>query len=132
MLPARHVSVSVTPSEVKVNRIISRDRIIVENVFGRLCELWTVMSTKFEGNESSEDSVFKLYVSMKNIFILWSPLREVDGQLYQQIETRRYGIAESQAERRSYVQGNYREKRRRRMDIDFRASCIIERQHDSC
>ena len=132
MLPARHVSVSVTPSEVRVNRMISRDRIIVENVFGRLCDLWTVMSTKCKCKESSDDSVFKLYVSMKTICILWSPLREVDGQLYQQIETRRYGIAESQAERKNFVQANYREKRRRRMDIHFLASCILERQHDSC
>lgn len=35
---------TLTPGEISQNRHISSDRIIVENVFGRLCGLWKVMT----------------------------------------------------------------------------------------
>ena len=89
---------------MKVNRVISSDRIIVENVFGRVCGLWTVMSTKWKWIESSSDSIFKLFLGLTNFHIRWSLLREGDGQLYWQIKTRWYRIAESQAERIKHVQ----------------------------
>ena len=76
------------PSEVKVNRMISSNRIIVEKMFGRLCGLWTVLSKKWKWKESFYASMFKLCFGMTNFHIRWSALREGDGQLYRQIKTR--------------------------------------------
>ena len=72
------------PTDVKRNRLISSDRIIVENVFGQLCGIWNVMGSKWKWNEKSYDPIFKLCLGLTNFHIGWNPLRHEDGQVYGQ------------------------------------------------
>ena len=48
----------LSPGEVAEKKAISSDRIIVENYFGRLCDLWNVIGCKWKWSEGNYDPVF--------------------------------------------------------------------------
>ena len=88
------------------------------------------MGSKWKWNEKSYDPIFKLCFRPTNFHIRWNLLRQEDGQVYGQIRTRWFRLAENQARRRKLVQEKYREKRRRRMNIQFRACGVPDRDPD--
>ena len=93
-------------TDVKRNRLISSDRIIVENVFGRLCGILNVLGSRWKWNEKSYDPIFKLCLEPTNFHIRWNLLRQEDRQVYGQIRTRWFRLAENQVRRRKLLQEN--------------------------
>lgn len=62
----------------RTNRRIASDRIVVENVFGRVEFLWNIESSKWRWAENNYDVVFCLCVELTNLYITWHPLLEED------------------------------------------------------
>lgn len=61
------------------NKKFSSYRIIVENVFSRLCRYWMVLSTKYLLEERNYDLIFRLCVDLNNVLVKMRPVREDDG-----------------------------------------------------
>ena len=49
---------SLSREEESFNRKVASDRIILENVFGRLCTLWRIIGCKFRWAEDLYDTIF--------------------------------------------------------------------------
>lgn len=103
------------------NKDISSDRILVENYFGRLCNLWNILSAKYKWSGQLYDHIFCLCLGLTNSHIKIHPLRREDLHFYQQIKNKNYKIGESIASKRKATQQRYRARRRSRMDAQFRA-----------
>ena len=105
----------LTKEEKKANVEISSDRITVENFFGRLCQLWGLMSKKYRWNLRSYDQFSRFAVSMTNFHISKHPLRKEDSHFHARVKARMKEIAETSVKKRQMTQRAYREKRKRRM-----------------
>lgn len=115
----------LSPAQLSENRHISSDRVLVENYFGRRCGIWNVIRSKWKWSEKIYGFKFILCMGLTNWHIRWNALRAEDGRLYHKITNRWYKIGTAQIEKRRRVQANYREKRRRRIDMRFRANQIL-------
>lgn len=107
---------------------VSSDRIIVEIVFGLLCGLWTLMSDKWRWSESLYDEFFSLSVSFTNFHIKWMPLRAVGRQNFQRLRNQMCHISNEQIEKKRSVLKRYLERRRDRLNRQFRQEQYEERQ----
>lgn len=56
-------------SDYKYNKKIASDRIIVKHYFGRMGNLWAVVSNKWRSSENSYNMVFKLCLAVTNCHI---------------------------------------------------------------
>lgn len=63
---------------------IGKDRVIVENYFGRLTSLWSIFSTRFKLSEDIFDTVTRICVALTNHHVISNPLGDNDVQVYQQ------------------------------------------------
>ena len=107
-------------SEEAFIRRIARDRSIVENYFGRLCTLWTLLSAKWRWNHSIYDDFFKLGVALTNAHIKNFPLRAEDQEMSNRMKNRLRHIAHQAQQRRTAALQRYRNRRRERLDSQFR------------
>ncbi|GMF15240.1 unnamed protein product [Phytophthora lilii] len=48
-------------ADQRQNEDISSDRVLVENVFGRLCSLWRIVADKYRWNEETYDDIFQIW-----------------------------------------------------------------------
>ena len=101
------------------NKDISSDRVIVENYFGRMTTLWEITSRKYRWVEELYDPIVHLCVALTNIHIFRHPLRDTDGERYQQLRSKWFTIGEGALKKRKLTQQRYREKRKRRLTRDF-------------
>ena len=111
----------LTPNELHYNKNVSSDRIIVENYFGRLLTLWSVLSHKWKWSEDLYDSVLNICVGLTNVHIKMNPLRHSDCEFFQKYRNGLHEIGQSNVEKRRLAQRRYRQKRARQMNIQFRA-----------
>ncbi|ETW04038.1 hypothetical protein H310_04424 [Aphanomyces invadans] len=105
--------------EERENRDISSDRIIVENYFGRLCNLWRVCSDKFRWDEGLYDTIFRVCLSLTNANIMIHPLRDDDEGFYNRRMNKLAKIGDEIQRKRKLSQSTYRAKRRMRLEAGY-------------
>ena len=110
---------TLSTSDVQFNVRVSSDRIIVEIFFGRMCDLWGVMSHKYRWNEASYDMFFETCLSLTKLHVKFNPLRSEDGAFYDNIKNRLASIGRDQARKRKRTQDQYKERRRIRLSVQF-------------
>ena len=110
---------SLSHDEQRINRKISSDCIIVENVFGRLSTLWAIMANKWRWDEEQYDKIFRLCLSLINLHVKWHPLRDEDIQHSKQYRMRLLEIGVKKAEKRRASQQMYHAKRAARTSVQF-------------
>lgn len=69
-------------TEEEENRVISSDRIIVENFFGRFGNIWTIRYAKYKWEEGFYDEFMKLCLCLPNYRIRIHSLRDEDREFY--------------------------------------------------
>lgn len=114
----------------RCNKKVSSDRILVENVFGKLSSLWSVLSYKYRWKEDTYDTILRFCLGMTNFHIRAHSLREGEREIYNRVKNRQYTIGNNTAEKRRRSQETYRQKRRERMRIQFHCNAMPERQPD--
>ena len=112
-----HQMLSVDEKEGYSN--LSSDRVIVENYFGRSAMLWEVGSLEYRWSERMCDTISQMCMGPRKIPISWHPLRDVNGQYYQQIRNTWFTLGEQVVKRREMTQERYRTKRKHRLERDF-------------
>ena len=60
---------SLSHDDQRVNGKITADRIIAENVFGRMSTLWAIMSNKWRWDDKQYDKIFRLCLSLTNLHV---------------------------------------------------------------
>ncbi len=122
-LPPRVV---MSLSDEAFNRRVSSDRIIDENWFGRLSGLWALFGAKRRWSGTIYHDFFRLAAALTNFHVKNHPLRAQDGDKYAQMRNRLAHIANQGIENRRRVLSRYQERRRVRLNQEFR-----RRQHAS-
>ena len=80
-------------SDEAFNRRVSSDRILVENYFGRLSNLWSLFAVKWRWSLTMYDDFFQVAVALTNFHIKTHPLRSQDSDKYIQLRNRLLHIA---------------------------------------
>ena len=122
----------ITPHKKPPNNLLSNhqefykktfafDRILIENFFGSLCSLWSVLSRKYVWAEKSYEKMFKFAVALTNLHLQKNPLRSEDGEWYNRYRNRMQTITNKKETARKDTQAQYREKRKLRLSQQFRA-----------
>ncbi|KAG3066027.1 hypothetical protein PI125_g23928 [Phytophthora idaei] len=88
------------------NRLVSSDRVLVENYFGRVCMLWKVMYTTYN----------------------FMPLRNKDNKLYHSVLSRYQSTAEEARERHKRSQKAYRMRRHELLSASATRSIVARRR----
>ena len=83
------------------NKKLSSDRILVENYFGRLGQLWGLLGKKYVWSEKLFDTVFSLGVAFTNFHISMHKLRDVDGDWFTRYKKRLNCIGETSERKRA-------------------------------
>lgn len=112
--PNKNLSIS----EERYNYKLSADSIVVENFFGRALGLWCVLERKWRCAEQNYDRFFPLRVVISNVHIRAHPLRRNDLDGFHRLTNRLCQIGTQRGEKSTLER--YREKRRRRLSVEFR------------
>ena len=71
---------AVSLEDTTFNRRVSSDRIVVKIYFGRMGQLWTVVSNKYRWSEGTYDFIFRTCLALTNMHVRKNPLRASDHQ----------------------------------------------------
>ena len=107
-------------SDEAFNSRVSSDRILVEKFFGWLCNLWSLFAVKWRWNLGLYDGFFRVADALTNFHIKSHPLWQQDGDKYVELRNRLHHIANETIENRRRVLSRYQERRRRRLNQQFR------------
>lgn len=118
--PGRNLS----EEDLIFNQKLASSRIIVENFFGRMTKLWSIVSRKYVWGEELYDTIFRLCVALTNVNIKIQPLRIIDGQWYNGYKNRMQEIGRARKRKRSESQSRYRANRKARLGMGFRNSIL--------
>lgn len=120
--PIREVSAA---SRLYFNREISLDRIIVENYFGGMTSLCTVLGQKICWNELIYEEVFPYFLAMKNCQVRIHPLQETENAQFIGVRNRIWSVCASGAEKPRVSQQRNTARRRQRMtSSNYR--CVLD------
>lgn len=106
---------TLTASEVARNKRISQDRIIVENFYGRMKQLWGVTREVYRWNHEDYDAISDVCFALTNFHISLHPLRQDDIDFYKRYKSMIKEEGKKQEEK---------EKRARKRSEDNRQSRI--------
>lgn len=110
----------ISLAEETLTEDISSDHIMVENYFRRLCQLWSVVLMKFRWCEGLYGLIYAICASLTNLNMSLNPLRNEEWENYQLICCRLISNGDEISRKCKRPQEKYRERRRRRMEIQFR------------
>ena len=111
---------SLSLADMEFNQKVSSDRIIVENFFGRMTSMFTVLSHKYKWGEKMYDNIFMICLALTNIHIKGFPLRASDRTHYQGVRKRLLHISREEQEKKREAYQRRLERRRNRMENTVR------------
>jgi len=102
---------SIPRSQQQYYNNLSRDRVICENFYGRLVNLFGVMRHVYRYEHVAYDDIFVVCCMLTNFHILCgNPLRENDGQYYRKILQDRVEKVDTRALKRAECSRKYQQK----------------------
>ncbi|RHY12742.1 hypothetical protein DYB25_003297 [Aphanomyces astaci] len=110
----------MTMEQERANAKLSSDRVIVENFFGRLKTLWGLVSDKYTWKRDEYNMYFQTCVAFTNIHVRFNPLRNVDGEGYNQYKNRLLSIESKIKSKNASSKAKYRENRRAQIQAVLR------------
>ncbi|RHY24711.1 hypothetical protein DYB32_008724 [Aphanomyces invadans] len=99
----------------RANAKLASDRVIVENFFGKLKTLWGIVSDKYTWKKDEYNMHFQTCVALTNVHVCFNPLRNVDGEGYNQYKNRLLSIGSKIKTRNLFSKAKYRENRKARI-----------------
>lgn len=112
--------------DVAYSKTFSSHRIIVENCFGRLCNLWSICGAKYRWRECQYDVIFPICMALTNQHISCSPLRVVDFDNSQRTKNRHYSVGKAVVGKGKLPHGRWGVRRKRRTEVQFGRSGTCE------
>ncbi|RLO01407.1 hypothetical protein DYB28_015684 [Aphanomyces astaci] len=115
----RPVNGVLDASDVERNRLISSDRVIVENDFGRVCALWKASYATFTWSEKNYCAIQRTTFALTNFHLSLMPLRLEDETFYGMVLARYERMANEKKRKRAETQRRYRLNRQERAALDL-------------
>ncbi|KAF0707296.1 hypothetical protein AaE_013678 [Aphanomyces astaci] len=104
--------------DVVRNYRVSSDRVIIENLFGRVCSLlWKVSYAMFTWNPKFYDNIQQLTFALTNYHISLMSLCEADWLWYHSVLARYKSMMSAMAAKRAESQRNSRLRRTQRLPL---------------
>ncbi|GMF42198.1 unnamed protein product [Phytophthora fragariaefolia] len=97
--------------DVARNRLVSSDRVLVENVFGRACMLWKAMYVTYKWSEVRYNMIDRICFALTNYHVSYMPLRNDDNVRYRSVLARYEYMADEAKQKRARSQKAYRLRR---------------------
>ncbi|ETP23929.1 hypothetical protein F441_03005 [Phytophthora nicotianae CJ01A1] len=113
ILPKKGRNISL--ADLSHNDKVAHDRVIVENFFGRLNQLWRITSDKFRLGRDLYDDIFRLCLGLTNVHVSYCPLRQDNGDWYRRSQNKLIQLGQLLKQKRRLAQEKYRAKKRRRL-----------------
>ncbi|RQM20220.1 hypothetical protein B5M09_011704 [Aphanomyces astaci] len=115
----------LTLEDVRSNDSIASDRVIVENVFGRMKKLWAVCGEAYRWSRDKYDVLFQTCMALINVHIRLHPLRADDGVVYSQYINRMSSIGSKKDKGKKTSSRTYRTKRKARLTLMLAAESSL-------
>ncbi|KAF0710588.1 hypothetical protein AaE_012461 [Aphanomyces astaci] len=109
----------LTVSEMDVNDKIASDRVIIENFFGRLKTLWSVVGDTFKWKRDNYDIYVQSCVAFTNVHIRFMPLRAEDGHDLHRLVNGLISTGQKKKAKRAGSVAMSRDKRKRRLSAMY-------------
>ncbi|KAL0476342.1 hypothetical protein AKO1_006255 [Acrasis kona] len=74
----------LTNADQRRNRALSRERVIIENYYGRMLMLWGIIKKIYTYEHDSYDTIFSVCGSLTNYHMIRNPLRAEEGDFYKE------------------------------------------------
>lgn len=104
-----------TSAQIRRNDLISGERVMAENFYGRMTSLWGVISKKYRWDHRLYDKVMGISIALTNAHIDITPLRNDEYQLYKSLVLEYQQVAEEQLERERKSKEESRKRVRERV-----------------
>lgn len=86
---------NITSIENKYNKKLARERIIVENFYGRCKTLWKIAREKYRGELEDYENINTIAIALTNFHLNNNPLRKKDGDFFRKSEKDRNSSLDS-------------------------------------
>ncbi|ETL48802.1 hypothetical protein L916_01628, partial [Phytophthora nicotianae] len=106
---------NISLADLSHNDKVAHDRVIVENFFGRLNQLWRITSDKLRLGRDLYDDKFRLCLGLTNVHVSHCPLRQDNGDWYRRSQNKLIQLGQLLKQKRRLAQEKYRAKKRRRL-----------------
>lgn len=106
---------ALTATEIQENREMSSDHAILENYFGRMPSLFTVLSREYRRSEPLYDHIFRACLCSTNCHTKHHPLRDFDGHQFTGVRNHLRATCVQQARKLRIAHEKGTERRRVRM-----------------
>ena len=116
---------ALSASDVRRNELVSSDRVIVENYFGRMAGLWKCMRSTFVWSEARYELLTRICIALTNFHLQLFPLRRQDTDKYEQVLARYLSMAETNDSRRKRNVEAARSRREKRARVDAMAPSLM-------
>jgi hypothetical protein len=121
----------LTNEEIQRNKRVSSDRILVENYFGRMSKLWSIMSDTFRWSHDKYDMIATISCALTNYHTSLTPLIAQDGSYYNLTLKEYIRRGQQSKEKRSRNQAAYRRRRANRINLELRSTASQQSQPSS-
>lgn len=101
---------NLTFGEIERNNHHTSDRVLIEDYFGKLGTLWAMVGKKYLWAQSSYYRIMWMCLALTDLHISKTPLRDGDGDVYQNMRKKLYQIGEEIGLERNRQQHKYRSK----------------------
>ncbi|KAF0731056.1 hypothetical protein Ae201684P_011721 [Aphanomyces euteiches] len=109
---------TLSRQELERNQRVSLDRVLVENMFGRTCQLRKIAYSTFTWSEAKFDVVQRLVWALTNYHTSLHPLRAQDNGFYREVLARYYSMGEGREDRRRRQREQSLDRRNVRLQLD--------------
>jgi hypothetical protein len=103
-----------------INKQLSKDRVVCENYYGRLLNLFGLMRQRFTYEHDKYDKCFLFYAALTNYHLLQNPLTGNDGQYYRSFIKSRIEEANEREKKKTESRQKYlskmNQRKKRRLD----------------
>ncbi|KAF0707827.1 hypothetical protein AaE_013452 [Aphanomyces astaci] len=114
----RPVNGALDATDIQHNQLVSSDRVIVENFFGRVCLLWKISYATYTWSEGNYNLMQRTTFALTNFHLSMFPLRADDEDFYGSVIARYERMANEKKRRRAESQRRYRLNRQERLAVD--------------
>ncbi len=95
---------------------LSNERVLIENWYGRMLNLWGIMRKTYTYEHERYDTLFSVLASLTNYSVLKSPMRNDEGVYYRQMV------------RQFIEEGKKRQEKRKQQRIKYQEMLLKRKQ----
>lgn len=106
---------SLTQAQMAHDRLVGSGRVVVENFYGRMVQLWGIIAKKWRWDHQLYDRVVGICIALTNAHLDNNPLRQDEGQFYTSLLNEYAELHQQQMERERLTKQRSRANQQRHL-----------------